>query len=278
MKKNKKILLITLISVIGGLNNVMAQENKTEMEKKKVTAGRDAWDDFAPKFAEMNDDILFGEIWSREKQLSSRDRSLITVSALFGSGVLDRSFKAHLQKARENGITKEEITEVITHLAFYAGWPKAWAALYLAKEVYGEDSDQGASREVLFGRGEPNVAYNKYFVGQSYLAPMVIPTRENPVQVANVTFEPGCRNNWHTHSVEQILLVTEGRGWYQEEGKEARSLFPGDIVVIQPNVKHWHGAAANGWFTHISISADGISGTTAWLETVTDQEYKLINQ
>ncbi len=106
------------------------------MEKRKVTAGRDNLGEFAPKFAELNDDVLFGEVWSREEQLSPRDRSLVTVSALIASGILDNSLRAHLTKARENGITKEEIVEVITHLAFYGGWPKAWAAFYMAKEIF----------------------------------------------------------------------------------------------------------------------------------------------
>ncbi len=106
------------------------------MEKKKVTAGRDQLGDFAPKFAELNDDILFGEVWSREEQLSARDRSLITVSALMAMGILDQSLKSHLMKAKENGLTKDEIVEVITHLAFYAGWPKAWAVFRMAKEVF----------------------------------------------------------------------------------------------------------------------------------------------
>lgn len=112
------------------------------MDKKKViTAGRDYLGDFAPKFAEINDDILFGEVWSREEQLSARDRSMITVSALMAMGILDQSLKAHLVKAKENGITKDEIVEVITHVAFYAGWPKAWAAFSLAKEIFeGENS------------------------------------------------------------------------------------------------------------------------------------------
>ena len=108
------------------------------MAAKKVTAGRDYLGDFAPKFAELNDDILFGEVWSREEQLSPRDRNLITVSALIASGIFDPSLRAHLTKARENGITKDEIVEVITHLAFYAGWPKAWAAFRLAQEVLAE--------------------------------------------------------------------------------------------------------------------------------------------
>lgn len=103
---------------------------------EKVTAGRDALGDFAPKFAQLNDDVLFGEIWSRERELSPRDRSLITVTALIASGVVDSSLSFHLNKAKENGITKAEIAETITHLAFYAGWSKAWAAFRMAKEIW----------------------------------------------------------------------------------------------------------------------------------------------
>lgn len=103
---------------------------------EKVTAGRDILGEFAPKFAELNDDVLFGQVWSREELLSPRDRSLITVSALVASGILDSSLRGHIQRAKENGITKEEMIEVLTQLAFYAGWPKAWAAFYMAKEIY----------------------------------------------------------------------------------------------------------------------------------------------
>lgn len=106
---------------------------------EKVTAGHDALGEFAPKFAELNDDILFGEVWSREDKLSPRDRSLITVTALMASGVLDSSLQYHMQKAKENGVTKEEMSEALTQLAFYAGWPKAWAAFRMAKEIYSEE-------------------------------------------------------------------------------------------------------------------------------------------
>lgn len=102
----------------------------------KVTAGRDVLGEFAPKFAELNDDVLFGEVWSREKELSARDRSLVTVTALLASGILDSSLQFHLQTAKNNGITKEEIAEILTHIAFYVGWPKAWAAFRLAKEIW----------------------------------------------------------------------------------------------------------------------------------------------
>ena len=107
---------------------------------EKVTAGHDALGEFAPKFAELNDDILFGEVWSREDKLSARDRSLITVSALMASGILDSSLQFHIQNAKNHGVTKEEMAETLTHLYFYEGWPKAWAAFRMAKEVYGEEN------------------------------------------------------------------------------------------------------------------------------------------
>ena len=103
---------------------------------KKVTAGRDALGDFAPKFAELNDDVLFGEVWSREDKLPARDRSIVTVTALMASGVLDSSLQFHIQNAKACGVTKEEMAEILTHAAFYAGWPKAWAAFRMAKEIY----------------------------------------------------------------------------------------------------------------------------------------------
>ena len=106
---------------------------------KKVTAGHDALGSFAPKFAELNDDVLFGEVWSREDKLSPRDRSLITVAALMSAGILDGSLKYHVAHAKENGVTKQEMAEALTHLAFYAGWPKAWAAFNMAKEIYEAD-------------------------------------------------------------------------------------------------------------------------------------------
>ena len=105
----------------------------------KQTAGREALGEFAPKFAQLNDDVLFGEVWSREDKLPLRDRSLVTIVALMAQGLLDSSFRYHLMTAKENGITKTEIVEILTHAAFYAGWPKAWAAFRMAKEVWAEE-------------------------------------------------------------------------------------------------------------------------------------------
>lgn len=102
----------------------------------KQTAGRDQLGAFAPKFAQLNDDVLFGEVWSREDKLSLRDRSLVTIVALMAQGILDNSFKYHLMTAKTNGITQEEIAEIVTHAAFYCGWPKAWAVFNMAKEIW----------------------------------------------------------------------------------------------------------------------------------------------
>lgn len=127
--------------------------------------------------------------------------------------------------------------------------------------------------EAIFDKGIVN-PYGKYFVGQSYLAML---TELNGVGVANVTFEPGCRNNWHIHHATkgggQILLVTSGRGWYQEWGKEAQSLHAGDVVRIPTGVKHWHGAAKDSWFAHIAIEVAGENTSNEWLEAVSDVEY-----
>lgn len=122
----------------------------------------------------------------------------------------------------------------------------------------------------IFALGEKNTAYQKYFIGQSYLHNLVSDPQIK-VNVSNVSFEPGCRNNWHQHiGGFQILLVTAGEGWYQEEGKPARKLYPGDVVVVHDGVKHWHGASKDSWFAHIAITA----GKAKWLEPVTDAEYE----
>ena len=241
------------------------------------TAGRDALGAFAPKFAQLNDDVLFGEVWSREDKLSLRDRSLVTVVALMAQGLVDSSFQYHLTCARENGVTRLEIAEILTHAAFYAGWPKAWAAFRMAKEVWQEDHPaEGMAahqKETVFPIGRPNDAFAQYFVGQSYLQPL----STSQVGVYHVTFEPGCRNNWHVHQAEagggQILLCTAGRGWYQEWGQTARALAPGDVVNIPAGVKHWHGAAADSWFSHLALEVPGQNCSSQWLEAVSDEVY-----
>ena len=249
--------------------------SKKDSKMKKQTAGRDSLGEFAPKFAELNDDVLFGEVWSREDKLSLRDRSLVTICVFMGKGLVDSSLKYHLINAKNNGITKEEMAEIITHAAFYAGWPNAWAVFNMAKEVY-TDGDEKESHGGMFGLGEPNVNFAKYFIGNPYLKPLTNPQETN-VFLANVTFEPGCRNNWHIHHASknggQILICTDGSGWYQEEGKEAVSLEPGTVITIPANVKHWHGAKKDSWFSHIAVEVPGEETSNEWCEPVSDEQY-----
>ena len=238
-----RILFISLFSILT--LNVMAQEKIVQ------TAGRDQLGDFAPKFAELNDDVLFGQVWSRTDRLGLRDRSLVTLTSLISQGITDSSLTYHLQ---------------------------AWAAFRLAKEVWaedtsGEDARAAFQREMIFPIGEPNTAFAQYFTGNSYLAPI---SREQ-VSVSNVTFEPRCRNHWHIHRAKsgggQMLVGVAGRGWYQEEGKPAREILPGTVIHIPANVKHWHGAAADRWFAHLAFEIPGENVSNEWLEPVTDTEY-----
>jgi len=127
-----------------------------------------------------------------------------------------------------------------------------------------------------FGLGEPNVNFVKYFIGNSYLNPLT-DMNKTSLFIANVTFEPKCRNNWHIHKSEsgggQILICVDGEGWYQEEGKEPRKLHVGDVVTIPANVKHWHGATSSSWFSHLAIEVPGKNTSTEWCEAITDEEY-----
>lgn len=249
----------------------------------KQTAGRDALGDFAPKFAQLNDDILFGEVWSREDKLSLRDRSLVTVTALMAQGLTDSSFRYHLESAKKNGITKEEIAEILTHAAFYVGWSKAWAAFRLAKDVWSEESEPIDEKvkhaaSMVFPIGNPNDGFAQYFSGKSFLAPV----SKEQVGIFNVTFEPGCRNNWHIHHAKngggQILICVAGRGYYQEWGKDAVEMLPGDVVNIPVGVKHWHGAAPDSWFSHLAVEVPGEEATNEWLEAVSADIYRASTQ
>lgn len=275
-KRNMKTKVISLVLLSVLMLPIMAKSQV----KIKQTAGRDALGEFAPEFARLNDDVLFGEVWSRNDLLSLRDRSIVTVVALMSQGLTDSSFKYHLESAKRNGVTKTEMAEILTHAAFYAGWPKAWAAFRMAKEVWADTTDSSAAtsleayaQTIIFPVGKTNDAYAKYFIGQSYVAPIVT----DGVPVVNVTFEPGCRNNWHIHHATkgggQLLICTAGEGWYQEEGKPAVSLQEGSVIMIPANVKHWHGAKADSWFSHIAVEVPGENCKNEWCEPVSDEEY-----
>ena len=251
------------------------------MAKIVQTAGRNALGEFAPEFAHYNDDVLFGENWNNQ-DIDVKTRSIITVVALMAQGITDSSLKFHLQNAKAHGVTQKEIAAIITHAAFYAGWPKGWAVFNLAKEVwepgegdlpYEDEAMRAHAKSMVFPIGQPNTAFAKYFIGNSYLAPV----STSQVGIFNVTFEPGCRNNWHIHHAQngggQILVCVAGRGFYQEWGKPAQELRPGDVVNIPVGVKHWHGAAPDSWFSHLAVEVPGDETSNEWLEPVDDAAY-----
>lgn len=251
------------------------------MSKKIVqTAGREQLGEFAPMFAHLNDDVLFGEVWN-DSAIDVKTRCIITVVSLMASGITDSSLRYHLENAKKNGVTKEEIAAIITHCTMYTGWPKGWAVFRQAKEVWAEETPaltekEKFQNEIFFPIGEPNDAFAQYFKGQSYLAPV----STSQVMIYNVTFEPECRNNWHIHHAAsgggQMLICVGGRGYYQEWGKEPVELTPGTVINIPAEVKHWHGAAHDSWFAHLAVEVDGTETSNEWLEPVSDEDYNKV--
>ncbi len=250
------------------------------MKKIVQTAGRDALGEFAPEFAALNDNTLFGSVWNNQ-DIDHKTRCIITVVALMSSGITDSSLKYHLENAEKAGVTRKEIAAIITHVVFYAGWPKGWAVFNMAKEVWTKegvvtDAKAAHAAEMVFPIGAPNDAFAQYFIGQSYLAPV----STSQVGIFNVTFEPGCRNNWHVHHADkgggQILICVAGRGFYQEWGKDAVKMKPGDCINIPVGVKHWHGAAPDSWFSHLAVEVPGENSSNEWLEAVDDSQYGIL--
>ena len=248
-------------------------------EKITQTAGREQLGNFSPMFAHLNDDVLFGEVWN-EPALDTKTKCIVTVVSLMASGITDSSLQYHLTNAKNHGVTKEEIAAIITHCTMYTGWPKGWAAFRLAKEIWADESAALTDKdrfqnEIMFPIGEKN-PYGEFFVGQSYLAP--VSTEQIPI--FNVTFEPGCRNNWHIHHAKsgggQMLICIGGRGYYQECGKEAVEMTEGTVINIPAEVKHWHGAAKDSWFAHLAIEIQGEGTSTEWCEAVSDTDYNFL--
>ena len=248
-------------------------------EKIVQTAGRDQLNSFAPMFAHLNDDVLFGEVWNSDG-IDVKTRCIVTVVSLMASGITDSALIYHLKNATARGVTKEEIAAIITHAMMYVGWPKGWAVFNLAKEILNEEAPEATEKDryqntIFFPVGEEN-PYGEYFVGQSYLAPV----SQEQVPVFNVTFEPGCRNNWHIHTAKsgggQMLICVGGRGYYQEWGKDPVEMTPGTVVNIPTGVKHWHGAAPDSWFSHLAVEVAGEETGAQWLEAVDESFYNTL--
>ena len=251
------------------------------MEKIVQTAGRDILGTFAPDFAHYNDDVLFGENWNNA-DIDRKTRCILTITALISQGITDTSLKFHLENAKKNGVTRIEAAAIITHIAFYAGWPKAWAAFRIAQDVWSteetsEDTLAAYAATIFFPIGAPNDGYAKYFSGKSWLAPVA----DAPFPIHNVTFEPGCRNNWHIHHASdgggQMLICVGGRGWYQAKGNKPVAMTPGTVITIPPNVKHWHGAAKDSYFSHLAFGIPGTDLSNEWCEPIAEADYRRLS-
>ena len=218
----------------------------------------------------------FGDYYTR-KGLDLNTRELLTMAILVNLGT-EPQLKAHIG-ANLKIRTADYVEQAIYNCLPYCGYPRTLNALRLLKEAVAETKVAADAKSMpgkdwsVFPVGKPNDAYAKYFVGKSYLD--MISTEQ--VGVGNVTFEPACRNNWHIHHAKkgggQILIATAGRGYYQEWGKPAVELKPGDVVNIPAGVKHWHGAAPDSWFQHLAIEVPGEGTSNEWLEPVSDEEY-----
>jgi len=242
----------------------------------------------APALGVYTDRVLFGDVWKRT-ELAPRDRSLITVATLIAGGHT-RQLPSHLKRALDNGVKPSEISEIITHLAFYAGWPNAISAVSVAKDVFEERgihldqpaavpiepaSANQAALEIRRSGSEPSTNGSPdYFTGTVRIDQRF--QRSDPARVggASVTFEPGARTAWHTHPLGQTLIVTAGCGWVQREGGPVEEIRPGDVVLIPPAVKHWHGATAATAMTHIAIAEAKDGKSVDWMEQVSDADYQ----
>jgi Uncharacterized conserved protein, contains double-stranded beta-helix domain len=223
---------------------------------------------FAPQTDYYLKAHLFGDIFARNN-LSFADREVVTVSAISSLPGCEPQLQAHVSGARNMGVSDEALREIPAQLEAKVGAAEAERLRGALAAVLGENYSPVQTVDFsVWPKGEPNTAYAQYFVGNSYLAPM-------EGGMANVTFEPRCRNNWHIHHKQvQVLICVAGRGWYQEWGKEAVPMTPGTIIAIPAEVKHWHGAARDSWFQHLTYHKDVQEGASnEWLEAVTDEIY-----
>lgn len=251
----------------------LGTENQTKLVGQPVTG---PLYDFAPAIDRFLKAHLFGDIF-QSGVLNWQNRELATVAALASIEGVNTQLQAHLVIGMHNGLTTEQLREFITVLRAKCSPKVADNAgvvldqvLTHSKEKNMSQPNDDAANGGIFPRGDKNDKYAKYFTGTSYLN--MLSTER--VFIGNVTFEPGCRNFWHIHHKGgQILLMTGGRGWYQELGKPARELRAGDVVNIAPETKHWHGAAKDSWFSHVAVEVPADGSSTEWLEPVSEEEY-----
>lgn len=231
--------------------------------------------DFAPAIGDFLKAHLFGDIFGRDN-LDEKSREIATISALASLEGVEGQLNAHIRIGQNAGLTEEQIFEIGSVLELKVGKKEAFTTKKVMSTVFGREFQEGQPIEDVFERG--NISTFDFFTGgKVYVQSLVPDDKTFNCPASNVTFMPGARTRWHSHEEGQILLVTAGRGYYQEKGKPARELHKGDVVMIQPDIVHWHGAAKDSEFSHISVMPDPKKGKSAWLEAVSDQEYNQIN-
>lgn len=230
----------------------------------------------APKLAELTADVL-EELW-RRPDLTRRDRSLVTIAAVAAMGQ-HGELATHLRRGLDHGLTPVELGEALTHLAFYAGWPRSTSAIAVADGVLRERTSgagtvAGPVLPVVSPGATPVRGPATNFIGTATVTSPFKGTGGSSISGATVSFEPGARSNWHEHPGGQLLIVIAGRGWVQAEGEEVRLVRPGDVVWTPPGVRHWHGATRGHAMTHVAVSEAVAGQTVQWLQPVTPAEYR----
>lgn len=263
---------------LSGINDAMGNAPAAVTEADKYKLGKDnlqkltgitettpsGANAFAPGIDVFLKEHLFADIFSRGI-LSFSDRELATVSALIGLGGVEPQLRSHFRMAINTGLSNEQLQELIEILKPFVGNEKARIANDLLSGRAQEKDEAPSVSD--FPLGNENTGYAAYFSGKSWLAPLTS-NKTLKVPMSNVTFEPGCRNNWHTHTGGQILIAVGGIGYYQERGKAAVRMLPGDVIEIAPNIEHWHGAAPDSWFSHLAIACNPETNENVWLEPV----------
>jgi 4-carboxymuconolactone decarboxylase len=238
----------------------------------------------APALARYTNNVLFGDLW-RRADLAPRDRSLVTIAALIAGGRVEQ-LPFHMNRGMDGGLSQVQISEVITHLAFYAGWPNAMSAVPVAKSVFeargaaqGTDALSSNQRRLSLdilrhGSRPSSKGPAEYFTGSVQIESRF--QRSDPARIggAIVTFEPGARTAWHTHPLGQTLIVTSGVGWVQRDGGPVDEIRTGDVVWIPPGEKHWHGATAASAMTHVAIAEALERKSVDWMEQVSAEQYR----
>jgi 4-carboxymuconolactone decarboxylase len=249
-------------------------------EARRRTAVQESAGVVAPPLAALTNDVLFGDLW-RRPGLAPRDRSLVTVAALIANGQAEQ-MPFHVNRAMDAGLTEAQLSEAVTHLAFYTGWPRAMSAVPVVKTILANRAPAafqvaGTTGPVIriqrHGGQLPRTGAASNFTGTVRVASGF--QAEAPARIAGgiVTFEPGARTAWHTHPLGQTLIVTAGCGWVQQDSSAVQEMRPGDVVLIPPGVRHWHGATPASAMTHVAVVEVLDGSSTTWMEQVTDEQY-----